>query len=257
MGKFDGILICSDVDGTFRGTDDVFKVNAEAVQYFKENGGKFTFATGRGIKHMGEKKFRDVFNAPVCLCNGGVVYDYENECLLFQQRIPVNTGEIVKEICKKKDEIKAFHIIQNIEDEETGFSDIENIPLALLSQNAIKVICVFETGKKADEFKEFIRVLDLFKDCHICKSWEFGVEINDCNATKGDGVEFIKNYLGNIHTTIGIGDYENDIPLLEKADISIAVSNAIEKVKNVADRIVKPVSEYAIKDLIEILDKKY
>ena len=69
-------------------------------------------------------------------------------------------------------------------------------------------------------------------------------------------MKFIKNYLGNIHTSVGVGDYENDISLLNDADIGVAVGNATDELKKVADIIVKPASEYAIKDLIEILESK-
>ena len=44
---------------------------------------------------------------------------------------------------------------------------------------------------------------------------------------------------------------------LERADIAVAVDDADEKIKEIADIIVKPCAEYAIKHLIEILDAKY
>ena len=48
MGKFDGILICTDLDGTlYRNDKTVSKENREAIEYFKNEGGYFTFITGR------------------------------------------------------------------------------------------------------------------------------------------------------------------------------------------------------------------
>ena len=48
MGKFDGILICTDLDGTLLRKDkSVSKENIEAIEYFKKEGGLFTFVTGR------------------------------------------------------------------------------------------------------------------------------------------------------------------------------------------------------------------
>ena len=64
----------------------------------------------------------------------------------------------------------------------------------------------------------------------------------------------LKNYLPGIHTTVGIGDYENDLSLLAHADIAVAVENAIEPVKLQADMIVASNKEGAIKDLIEKLE---
>ena len=48
MGKFNGILICTDLDGTLLDNEKhVSKENIEAIEYFKKNGGLFTFLTGR------------------------------------------------------------------------------------------------------------------------------------------------------------------------------------------------------------------
>ena len=48
MKKFDGILICTDLDGTLlNGDSAVSKENLDAIEYFKAEGGIFTFITGR------------------------------------------------------------------------------------------------------------------------------------------------------------------------------------------------------------------
>lgn len=50
MKKFEGYLIVSDLDGTFLGKQSrIVERNVEAVRYFTENGGLFTFATGRAF----------------------------------------------------------------------------------------------------------------------------------------------------------------------------------------------------------------
>ena len=48
MGKFDKILICTDLDGTlFRNNKTISSENIKAIEYFKSEGGFFTFVTGR------------------------------------------------------------------------------------------------------------------------------------------------------------------------------------------------------------------
>ena len=48
MGKFDGILICTDLDGTlYKNDKTISEKNKAAIEYFKREGGSFTFVTGR------------------------------------------------------------------------------------------------------------------------------------------------------------------------------------------------------------------
>ena len=43
MGIFDGILICTDLDGTLYCDDKtISRENREAIDYFKREGGRFT-----------------------------------------------------------------------------------------------------------------------------------------------------------------------------------------------------------------------
>lgn len=126
----------------------------------------------------------------------------------------------------------------------------------IIKLKPIKLYLVFETENEADDFKNFALKNSCLKECCISNSWERGIEIDEKNATKGDGLDYIRNYMENIHTTVGVGNYENDIPLIKHADIGVAVGDATDEVKKHADIIVKPCDEFAIKDLIEILEKR-
>ena len=55
MKRYEGILLCSDLDGTLytSGTKQISPENLEAVKYFIANGGQFTFASGRPPEYFG------------------------------------------------------------------------------------------------------------------------------------------------------------------------------------------------------------
>jgi hydroxymethylpyrimidine pyrophosphatase-like HAD family hydrolase len=55
--------------------------------------------------------------------------------------------------------------------------------------------------------------------------------------------------------TIGVGDYENDLDLMDCADISVCPANAMPEVKQKADHIFCDHNQGVIADIIEALEK--
>ena len=256
MGKFDGFLIHSDLDGTFAVGKNIFKENIDAIKYFTENGGKFAFCTGRPTGYLRDINMLDIINAPVCILNGAVVYDYSTEKVLFEKRLEFTVMEFINSITEFSEKVTTVRCYYN----HFGVSFLgkfsDKIPEEELGIFPIKTVCYFDNGQDADEFRALVSNLPLFKDTLVTKSSPVLVEFNNINATKGTALQFSKNYLGNIHTSVGIGDYDNDIELLKGADFKVAVANAIPKLKELADVIVKPVQELALADLINIIESK-
>ena len=255
MGKFDGYLICSDLDGTFQCGAETARINSEAVEYYTQNGGKFTFATGRTVSYLRQYEFIKCVNAPACLYNGGIIYDYKNEKVLFEKRLnfPIKDfAGVAGEGLKNAECIVIYHDYMA---EEGVACQIKDIPDTILGVKPIKIVCIFKSTEDADSFKKMAKGQKLFEHCYISKSWNVSVEFNINEATKGHGLKFIKNHLGGIHTAVGIGDYENDIPRIQQADIGVAVGNAVDDLKSIANIIVKPGADCAVKDLIEILER--
>ena len=254
MGKFDGYLICSDLDGTFYGGGDTIDVNSKAVKYFTENGGKFTFVTGRTASYLPEQPFFGIMNAPAGVFNGGMIYDYRNKKILRESRLEFKLGEFVDIVNCGRFEFAGVGIYNECFSPWQRGNRFDEYA-DLFSMKMLKIVCAFDTVEKADEFKCFATGNEFFKNTFISKSWAMGVEFNSTAGTKGHAVDFIKKHLGS-HTSIGIGDFENDINLVEYADIGVATGNAVEAVKNAVDLIVKDCKNYAIKDLIEIIESR-
>lgn len=255
MGKFDGYLICSDLDGTFTGGGDTVEVNSRAVKYFTDNGGKFTFITGRTASYLQEQEFFGLINSPAGVFNGGLIYDYQNKKILKESRLDFKLKDFIDVV---DNGIFNFSTVGIYNDRFAPWQRGEKFEeyKECFSQNMIKIVCAFATAEEADEFKSFALKHEFFKNTFISKSWSLGVEFNSMDGTKGNAVQFIKNHLGNIHTSVGIGDFENDVKLMEYADIGVATGNAVDAVKQAADMIVKDCREYAINDLIEILESR-
>ena len=99
MGKFDGILLCTDLDGTLLRKDkSVSDENIKAIEYFKAEGGYFTFITGR-MPYTSAKIYETVKpNVPIGCINGGGVFDFEKDKYLMMRTLPEDAFELVKHI---------------------------------------------------------------------------------------------------------------------------------------------------------------
>ena len=98
MGKFRGVLLASDFDGTLTDSSgSIVPRNTEAIRYFISEGGFFTISTGRtaaGFHNYSE----DIINAPVLLANGAMAYDYKTQQAAFINGIGNDNLDILKRI---------------------------------------------------------------------------------------------------------------------------------------------------------------
>ena len=79
MKKFRNKLSVTDLDGTFFNSNrQLVKRNLDAIEYFKENGGLFTIASGREPLTMGSVGpiAATLTNAPAILANGSFTYNF-------------------------------------------------------------------------------------------------------------------------------------------------------------------------------------
>ena len=81
--------------------------------------------------------------------------------------------------------------------------------------------------------------------------------MNTLTGGKGNAVRKLRELLGGrevIHTVVCVGDYENDLSMIEYADIGYAVANAIQPVKDAADRVTVSNREHALARIINDLE---
>jgi Cof subfamily protein (haloacid dehalogenase superfamily) len=267
MGKFDNILLCTDLDDTLLTTEKLIsEENRRAIEYFKSEGGLFTFATGR--VPVGAKLMLDYItpNAPMVCFNGAGVYDFKNEKLLWSMELDEEAVEVLEfieekfpfvgiEVCTEQEIYfcRMNHIVaehQQTEKLPDLFADYHEIPhpwkKVLFMQEEDQVPLVREalqTSKFADKYS-FVQSSPNF------------YELLPKGASKGSGLaELAKLMRVPIERTIGVGDNENDISLVETAGVGVAVANAIPELRDVADYITVDNNSHAISTVIYSLNK--
>ena len=92
---------------------------------------------------------------------------------------------------------------------------------------------------------------------YISKSLPYFLEFAADGVTKGAGLDFLAHRMGfTREETIAFGDGENDVELVEWAGYGIAVENAHERVKAVADWICPSAENEGVAQVLESLDSK-
>ena len=76
---------------------------------------------------------------------------------------------------------------------------------------------------------------------------EYGFDVIPLNYNKAKGIEALINYLGiKKEEVIAIGDGHNDAEMIKYAGLGIAMGNAIDKCKKVADYITSDIDDNGI-----------
>ncbi len=268
MKKFENILFCTDLDGTlFNSKKQISKENLDAIEYFKSEGGFFTFITGRV-----PQTFKTVYetikpNAPIGCLNGGGVYDHVKGEFLWKQTLSRDCLELVKYVDEKLPEMGIqFNTVNGIffnKDNEAmewfrKITGVENIPCSCdeLNCDLLKIVFAHTDPKQVDELAKLLLAHPSASNYDFIRSELNLYEILPKGANKGNVLVKIAEILGiDISKTIGIGDYNNDVALIKSAGIGVAVANAVDEAKLVADHITVSNDEHAIRQIIDDLDK--
>ena len=251
MKDFSDILLCSDFDGTLY-NNGVSDKDAEAIRYFKERGGAFTLCTGRLPFILDEKKVTNIsFNAPIISMNGAFIYDLEKNEKIFEDVMDVEALKYILKVCDATDDLENLFIPERDGARETTLispHDREAIR-AVVESGAYKAVFRVDPTKNGDAVLEIVKSIVPEDKFAISRSWAWGIEIQNQSSSKGLSARRVANMLGR-KTLICAGDYENDITMIEEADIGYAVANACDALKAKADRITTEAVGGAIAEII-------
>lgn len=270
MGKFDGIFIASDMDGTLLNDDR--KIGTETIQalhYFTQNGGYFSLATGR--TRPGTAAYRKILpcNSTGVYLNGAIICDETTEKVVYREGLDDRAKELAREVIKKFPHIgiEVFlldksYVCNMCEITRQHFVNL-NIPYILCGLDDIPEP-TSEWGKinftgeheQVEEVKQFV---DYMKDAfNLTFSTPIYYEMTSKGGHKGDGVRRAAEYLGVKPEMIcTVGDSQNDIPMLTGAGISFAPQNARREVLEMVDVVVSDNNHDTLKGVVEYLDNKF
>ena len=118
-------------------------------------------------------------------------------------------------------------------------------------KNVSKLLAIVYEEEKMLELIDFMqkKYAGVLK---IVRSNKYYMEITDPKASKGEALKFLANHWGiQKEEIMASGDQDNDYEMLKEAGIKIAMGNASEKLKKIADVVCKNVEQDGICEIVE------
>ena len=276
-------LIALDLDGTLFNKDSIISAtNKEELNRVAAQGVKIVISTGRPFNGLPFDQIKDTPIEYALTTNGGAVYRIDGkECLYENGMEPEMIMPVLEWILSRE-----IHI--DIYTDGVGFTPIrcrENlgrlaVPESMRSymratRTPVEDLAAYvrDCGKNIQKInlnfypqpdgtflhrEETIKFLKANSAIEVVSGGFNNFEINKAGVSKREGLRFLANYLGtDLDHTMAMGDSENDLSMINAAGIGVAMANASDDVKSVADYITTTNNEdgvaAAIKNFIPTL----
>ena len=267
MGKFEGVLICTDLDGTlYRNDKTISPENQEAIAYFKAEGGYFTFVTGRMPYYSREAYDSVQPNVPFGCINGGGLFDGARNEYVWTKQLPGAYVELVAcvdslfhnvgiQVCgfdrtyfaKENEVMVRFRQATGIPNYTCDYRKV--------SDPAGKILFGTDLEEEILGMERALRTHPLSGSFDFIRSERTLFEILPKGVHKGLALNKLTEYLHiDPRMTIAIGDYDNDVGMFREAGFGIAVANASPAALAASDRVTVTNEAHAIACVIQELE---
>ena len=231
-------MVVTDLDGTLLKTDKTISEYTQSVlTRCRESGIKVVFATARGGSgerlvpaHLVDGKIR--MNGAIAKIGDEIVYDCKIPYMIARPLLIACDKRGLKIVAESCDENYSVHHVN--EHMHKSSNDVHQ-KLVDISQHEIDSEKIFMTDITPED--EYFITSQIPAELYFLMAREgngFGMIMHK-NATKAKAIAALANIWGiEKDEIVAFGDDLNDISMLEFAGISVAMSNALDKVKNVA-----------------------
>lgn len=254
MGKFDGILICTDFDSSVAWKAVIPEENEKAIKYFKDNGGLFSLITGRNRSALQKFCEDSMPNTYIGCYNGTMIYDPINDKIVEEA---FHKDPMKDKVLYMKEHFSPFSLSISKKEShawtETTDEDFEKSFDISTSDEPIRKYYFWRKEAFSDE--EYFKIRTVFEpEYEVTRSSFSGIEVQLAGKNKGSAAKRIKEITGS-RLLICLGDFENDAPMIRVADIGYAVENAIPSLKEIAGRVTVHCKDGAIAAIVRDLER--
>ena len=266
-------IVASDLDGTLLNKEQtVSEENFCAISEMNRLGVEFVPTTGRGMNEID----RSLINSPdiryIITSNGAVLFDKNIGKPLLTRYVSKDSVRLILEA------LRPYNVFIAVHEGGTTYFDknkynpefmnlcgidayyghilsqhaeaVEDFESFLLSSDEMELICIFfEPDKGARTCKQIFE--DSGKLCAANPHANY-LEVYSSEAGKGKTLAAFVEKLGvDIADVIAVGDSNNDSTMIQEAGLGLAVANACDALKELADQTICDHSEHIAKYVLE------
>lgn len=241
-------LIALDLDGTLLTDDkDITTETLTLLKHLRQDGKYIAICTGRSAFSV-RPLIQDYRFATHCITdNGGTIKDLRTNNLLYTSTMPRSFFDTMKQIMQTHDvhcdvttgeDVYVEVLTEQMVDlyqtylvEPKAVGDLRNIP-----DDPVK----FTIAGEPETLDELVPHLEAqYHDTlNVARSGEYFIDVMRAGTTKGNALKMLVEPLHlQAEDILAIGNYYNDAEMLQYAGLGIAMDNAPDDVKAMADAV--------------------
>ena len=266
-------IVASDLDGTLLNKEQtISEENLRAISEMNRLGVEFIPTTGRSMNEVDPQLISSPDIRYIITSNGAVVYDKNIGKTILTRYIPRDAVSLVLETLRPynvfivaKEGGKSYFDKNKYNPEflntcgiDAYFGHIisrhaeavEDLESFLLSSNEVEmVVLFFELNDGASSCKQIFEDSGIL--CAVNPRTNY-LEVYSSDAGKGKTLAAFADMLGiDIADVIAVGDSTNDSSMIKVAGLGLAVANACDALKDLADQTICDNSEHIAKYVLE------
>lgn len=272
MNKQKYKMIVTDMDYTLLNKDkDVSQRNKQALRSAIEKGVKVVVATGRIYTSALYYARLLGIETPVIASNGAIIREEHSDNTMYQCLLD---SAVIDEMIRltrqqglfchffSRDTIyteKLVNVSVRYTEWNKLLSEKDQVKIKLLDrfetmtaeerQGIFKAVVIDEDSSKLQYIREEILKTGLVA---VSRSLKDNIEIMSAEVSKGNAVKKLAEIYGiNREEIIAMGDNENDISMIEYAGLGVAMGNAVQELKDVADYVTADYLEDGVAQVVE------